>query len=129
MFDKPQFPPHFHIEVVEPTTVYMMSEQEQFALSGRIYTLLAPLLNGQHTIDQIVERLREQVSIFEIYPALASLESQGYLTEANDALPNEIAAFWSLQDIDPRVAVTKLQTTNVSVKTFSTHKGELFIST
>lgn len=126
MFNKPQFKPHFHVEVVEPSTVYFMSEQGHFALSGRIYVLLAPLLNGQHTVDEIVEQLKEHTSLFGIYHALTSLESQHYLTEAAD-VPNDVAAFWSLQGVDSRVAVSKLQET-ISVTAFGTVKTEPFIS-
>jgi hypothetical protein len=59
-----------------------------------------------------------------IYHALTSLESQDYLTAAAD-LPNEVAAFWSLQGVDPRVAV---QDTRVAVTAFGTVKTEPFIS-
>lgn len=127
MFNKPHFKPHFHIEVVEPSTVYLMSEQGHFALSGRIYVLLAPLLNGQHTVDEIVEQLKEHTSLFGIYHALTSLESQGYLSEAAD-IPNEVAAFWSLQGVEPTVAVSNLQDTKVSVTAFGAVKTEAFIS-
>lgn len=127
MFNRPQFKPHFHVEAVEPSTVYLMSEQGYFALSGRIYVLLAPLLNGQHTVDEIVEQLKEHTSLFGIYHALTNLESQDYLTEAAD-MPNEVAAFWSLQGVDPGVAISKLQNTRVSVTAFGTVKTEPFIS-
>ena len=128
MFNKPQFQPHFHIEAVEPSTVYLMSEQGHFALSGRIYVLLAPLLNGQHTVDEIVEQLKEHTSLFGVYHALTSLENQGYLTKATD-IPNEVAAFWSLQGVDPGVAVSKLQDTRVSAIAFGELKTEPLIST
>ncbi|MBV8883270.1 MAG: TOMM precursor leader peptide-binding protein [Chroococcidiopsidaceae cyanobacterium CP_BM_RX_35] len=128
MFKKPQFKPHFHVEVVESSTVYLMSEQGHFALSGRLYVLLAPLLNGQHTIDEIVEQLKEHTSLFGVYHALTSLESQGYLSETAD-IPNELAAFWSLQGVDPRVAISNLQDTRVSVTAFGAMKTKPFIST
>jgi oxazoline/thiazoline synthase len=127
MFNKPQFKPHFHVEVVEPSTVYLMSEQAHIALSGCIYVLLAPLLNGQHTVDEIVEQLKEHTSLFGVYHALTNLENQDYLTEAAD-IPNEIAAFWSLQGVDPSVAVNKLQDTTVSVAAFGAVKTEPLIS-
>ncbi len=127
MFKKPQFKPHFHVEAIEPNTVYLMSEKGHTALSGRIYVLLAPLLNGQHTVDEIVEQLKEHTSLFGIYHALTSMESQGYLTEATEQ-PNEVAAFWSLQGLDSRVAASKLQDTRVSVTAFGAVKTESFIS-
>ena len=128
MFNKPQFQPHFHVETVEPNTVYLMSEQEHIALSGRIYVLLAPLLNGQHTVSEIVEQLKEQIPLLGIYHALTNLESQGYLSETVD-VPNEVAAFWSLQNVDPGLAVSKLQEARVSVTAFGDLKTEPFIST
>jgi oxazoline/thiazoline synthase len=128
MYNKPQFKPHFHVEAVEPNTVYLMNEQGHIALSGRIYVLLAPLLNGQYTIDEIVEQLKEQVSVLGIYHALTNLERQGYLSEAAD-IPHEIAAFWSLQSVDPGIAVSKLQAAQVSVTAFGAVKTEPFIST
>ncbi|OWY65693.1 adenylate cyclase [cyanobacterium TDX16] len=128
MFNKPQFKPHFHVEAVEPSTVYLMSEQGHIALSGRLYVLLAPLLNGQYTVDEIVEQLKEHTSLFGIYHALTNLESQDYLNEATD-VPNEVAAFWSLQGVAPGVAVSKLQDTRVSVAAFGGVKTEPFIST
>lgn len=127
MFNKPQFKPHFHVEAVEPSTVYLMSEQGHFALSGRIYVLLAPLLGGQYTVDAVVEQLKEHTSLFGIYHALTNLESQGYLTEGAD-VSNEVAAFWSLQGVDSRVAVSKLQDTRVSVTAFGAVKTEPLIS-
>lgn len=127
MFNKPQLKPHFHVEVVEPNTVYLMGEQEHFALSGRIYVLLAPLLDGQHTVNEITEQLKEHTSLFGIYHALTRLQSQGYLTEAVDA-PNEVAAFWSSLGVDPKVAISKLQDTKVSVTAFGIVKTEPFIS-
>lgn len=127
MYDRPQFKPHFHVEIVEPNNVYLMSEQGHIALSGRIYVLLAPLLNGRYTVNQIVDRLKEHTSIFGIYHALTSMESQGYLTEAAD-IPDEVAAFWSLQGIEPRLALSKLQDTKVSVTALGAVKTEPFIS-
>ena len=114
MFNKPQFKPHFHVETVEPSTVYLMSERGHFALSGRIYVLLAPLLNGKYTVGQIIEQLKEQVSQFGIYHALTNLENKNYLSEAAE-LPNEVAAFWSLQGIEPIIAASRLQDTTVSI--------------
>ena len=127
MFKKPQFQPHFHIEAVEPSTLYLMSEQGHIALTGRIYVLLAPLLNGQYTVDEIVEQLKAHTSIFGIYHTLTSLESQGYLTEATTA-PNEIAAFWSLQGIDSRVAIRKLQAARVAVTAYGAVQANPLVS-
>ena len=128
MYNKPHFKPHFHVEVVEPETVYLLSEQGHFALGGRLYVQLAPLLDGRHTVDEIVQQLKAEVSILAIYHALVYLESKGYLTEADYTLSDSEAAFWSGLDIDPRVAVNKLQNTKVSVITCGAVESDSFVS-
>lgn len=128
MFNRPQFKPHFHVEVVEPSTVYLLSEKEHVALEGQLYALLAPLLNGQHTINEILVQVKEQVSILGIYHALARLESQGYLTEADAVLPSGVAAFWSFQGVDSSLAARKLQNTKVAVTTSGAVETKPFIS-
>ena len=115
MLKKPVFKPHFHVEVIEPSSVYLLSEHEHHALSGRLYTLLAPLLDGQRNIDDIVQRLEAEVSMLGVYNALTRLESQGYLAEADQTLPAQQAAFWSLLDTDSATALSKLKNTRVSV--------------
>jgi SagB-type dehydrogenase family enzyme len=45
IFDKPQFKAHLHAEVIPPETVYLLSEKDHFALSGRLYVVLAPALD------------------------------------------------------------------------------------
>ncbi len=78
-------------------------------------------------MDEIVEQLKDHTSLFGIYHALTNLESQGYLSEVAD-IPNQVAAFWSLQGVDPGVAVSKLQDTTVSVVAFGAVKIKPLIS-
>ena len=128
MLKKPVFKPHFHVEVIEPNSVYLLSEHEHHALSGRLYTLLAPLLNGEYNVDDIVRHLEAEVSMLAVYNALTRLESQGYLTEAEPIIPPPQAAFWSLLNIDPATALNKLKNTVVSVVSFGKVETKDFIS-
>ena len=128
MLNKPVFKPHFHVEVIEPSSVYLLSEHEHHALSGRLYTLLAPLLNGQHNVDDIVRHLEAEVSMLGVYNALTRLESQGYLAEAEPIMPWEQAAFWSLLDTDAATALSKLKNARVSVVSFGKVETKEFIS-
>ncbi len=128
MLNKPVFKPHFHVEVIEPSSVYLLSEHEHHALSGRLYTLLAPLLNGQHNVDDIVRHLEAEVSMFGVYNALTRLESQGYLAESEPIMPSEQAAFWSLLDTDAATALSKLKNARVSVVSFGKVETKEFIS-
>ncbi|MCA1992314.1 MAG: TOMM precursor leader peptide-binding protein [Coleofasciculus sp. S288] len=125
---KPQFKPHFHVEVIEPDTVYLLSEQSHFALTGRLYCQLAPLLDGNHTVGQIISELKEQVPFTSIYYALNKLKSKGYITDAIAPVPPEVAAFWSLLNIDPKAAFQVCQKTLVSVTAFGDVPVQPFIT-
>jgi ribosomal protein S12 methylthiotransferase accessory factor len=129
MLIKPKFKEHFHVEVSQPKTVFLLSEKEHFILNGRLYALLAPLLDGGHTVDEIVEQLQGQACATEINYALTLLDRKGYITEADESVPSEAAAFWNLLDIDTRVAVRRLRETRVSVTAFGTVPTQQFIST
>lgn len=115
---KPRFKPHFHVEIVPPDTVYLLSEQSSIALKGRIYCQLAPILDGNHSVGEIIGKLKEEIPFTSIYYALNQLKSKGYTTEVVDSLPPEVAAFWSLLNIDPQVSFNRLQETFVSVTSF-----------
>ena len=128
MLTKPRFSPHFHVEVVEPKTVYLLSEQRHFALTGLLYVLLAPLLNGQYTVEEIVQQLQDRVPVSTIYHGLSRLESKGYLIEADDTIPEAIAAFWSSQGLDPNQVRDRLSESQVEMQTVGQVQSELLVS-
>ncbi len=115
--------------VSEPKDVFLLSEKGHFALSGRLYSWLAPLLDGHHTVEKIVEQLQGQATAADINYALTLLERKGYITEADDTLPPEVAAFCHLLNVEPKVATQRLQATKVAVTTFGNIPVEPFIST
>jgi ribosomal protein S12 methylthiotransferase accessory factor len=95
MLERPRLKPHLVAEVVPPETVYLLSEREHFALSGGLYVLLAPLLDGRHTVDDLVDLLEPEATAPEVFYALMQLESRGFLCEGEMGVPPEAAAFWS----------------------------------
>lgn len=127
MFYKPMFKPHYHVRVVEPDLVYLLSEQGQCALGGRLYVLLAPFLNGRYTVYEIVQQLNEEVSLFEVQNALVRLNHEGYLSEASATLPPKVAAFWNALGVESENALCKLQNSRVSVISFGEVGVETFI--
>ncbi len=115
MLNKPKFKEHFHVEIAPPKHLFLLSENKHFTLSGRLYVLLASLIDGNHPIEAIIEQLKGQASATEITYALTLLEKKGYITEADNTLPPEAAAFWHLINTDTQVAVRRLQDTQVTV--------------
>ena len=118
MLNKPQFQPHYHIEVVEDNQVFLLGEESSLVLIGEIYVLLAPLLDGEHTVDEIINKLKSFVSVLSIYRTLSSLENQGYIIESTKNFSPANTAFWSSQGIDPIFAINKLRNTKVSLTCF-----------
>ncbi|MDZ8025079.1 MAG: TOMM precursor leader peptide-binding protein [Nostoc sp. DedQUE11] len=123
-----QIKPHFHVEVIEPKQVYLLGEQGNHALTGQLYCQIVPLLNGQHTIEQIVEKLDGEVPVEYIDYVLNRLAEKGYLTEAAPDLSPEVAAFWSELGIAPPVAAQGLQQ-SVTLTTVGKNISEVTVAT
>src|SRR5262245_15993178 len=81
---RPTFRPSFHVEAIEGEGVYLISERGRYVLRAELYGDLAPLLDGQHSVDEVVDTLADRASAAEVYHALASLERHGYVVEAVD---------------------------------------------
>ena len=116
----PQIKPHFRVEIVEPKNVYLLSESATHALTGSLYCQILPLLNGQHTLEQIIQKLDGQIPPDHIHYVLDRLYEKGYLTDAAHSLTREAAAFWSLLNVDPQVVSEQLPHTQVFITTVGT---------
>src|SRR5271166_4468147 len=124
MLSRPQIKPHYHIEWVEGEGIYLLSESEQRLLRGRLYELVAPLIDGCRTAADIVDHLQDQVSADDVNYALLKLEQTGYLAEGDGRLPAGEAALWAIQGIEPRQAMRRLAETRVAVTAFGAIEAE-----
>lgn len=98
--------------------VFLLTETGYDVLTGRVYKHLAPLLNGQHTLSDLLGRLDGQVSMVEAMMAIKQLQARGYLVEADESIPPEQAAFWQTLGVEAQTATERLHQTSVVVKTF-----------
>jgi ribosomal protein S12 methylthiotransferase accessory factor len=96
-------------------------------LKGRLYCQLTPFLNGNYTVEEIINKLKGEVPLTSIYYALQKLKSKGYITEAVGNLPPNVAAFWSLLNIDLQACFNHSQETVVSVASFGSIPTEPLI--
>lgn len=117
MIDKPIFTPSFHVEVVDPEGVFLLSERGHFVLKGPLHCRLASLMDGSTTADEIVDELASVATATEVYFALGLLEKKGYIVEA-DGTPYHRAAFWHALEVDPGSAERRLRDTTVSLVSF-----------
>lgn len=111
----PQIKPHFRVEVVEPKTVYLLGEYATHALTGGLYCQILPLLDGQNTRTDIIQKLDGQVPPENLDYVLERLQEKGYLTDADHALTPEVAAFWSALGIEPHTVAEQLPQVTVTV--------------
>lgn len=128
MINKPKIKSYFHVEIIK-SEVFLLSEKDSFLLSGNLYVLLLPLLNGQHTVDQLITFLQKQASAAEVYYALMLMEEKGYIVENNEQLLPNVEAFWNILDVDPLEATKRLKSTKVSVASFGKVSTKEFVST
>jgi oxazoline/thiazoline synthase len=128
MITKPKFKEHFYVEIIEPNRVFLLSEKSHYFLTGHLYYLLAPLLNGYHTVADIAKKLQKKVSLSEIYYTLMHLENKGYIVDSDNSFSVEEKAFWNLIDIEPKTVVNRSVATKVAVTALGQVTSQSFIS-
>jgi bacteriocin biosynthesis cyclodehydratase domain-containing protein len=116
MLQRPSFQPHIHVENVEGEGVFLLWETGQALLQGRLYQLIAPLVDGRRSSDQIVDALEGQVSAPQVYFALQQLAGRGYLLESDDGLDPGLAALWSIQGLNASTAARRLAAGRVAAR-------------
>ncbi|BAY46203.1 hypothetical protein SAMD00079811_38110 [Scytonema sp. HK-05] len=141
MLNKPQLKNCFQVESVESESVFLISDRNSFLLRGHLYQLLTPMLNGQHSVDEIVDKIlpellprnasaQELISTSaNVYYALMQMEQQGYITESDITLPSALTAFCETLNVSPQEANCRLQRTKIAVKTFGSLATSELIST
>ncbi|MEW6496762.1 MAG: TOMM precursor leader peptide-binding protein [Cyanobacteriota bacterium] len=126
MMRQPRFKPCFRCEIVPSDGVFLISENEHFLLRGEAYIGLAPLLDGKHTVEEIIDILHNEISAPEVFYLLDRLQSKGYLVDAKTSIPSEQAAFWEMLGKDSEQVAQRLQEVTVSVVSFGQIDAEPF---
>jgi len=116
MLFKPRFKTSLQVASVAPEGVFLLSETQHFLLKGSLYQQLAPLIDGHHTVDEIVEALSTQTAAANVYYAVMCLEQQGYLVEADEYIPPALAAFYESLQLNSSKAHQRLQNAQVSIR-------------
>jgi ribosomal protein S12 methylthiotransferase accessory factor len=124
VIQRPAFKPYLRVEIVEGEGVYLFSEWENRVLSGRLNLLVARLVDGERTTDEIVDALAGDASPAEVYYAIARLEKAGHLVESRNGIPRERAALWHAIGADPHAVEDRLGATVVELATFGAVPGE-----
>ncbi|WP_036487459.1 TOMM precursor leader peptide-binding protein [Myxosarcina sp. GI1] len=120
----------FRVENVEAEATFLLTERNSALLCNNSFQLLVPLLDGHHTVEEIIEKIRphllskspseseEITALAQVHYALMQLEQKGYLIKEEDTLPRDLAIFCEHLGIDPKEAHSRLQTKKVAVSSF-----------
>ena len=113
---KPVFKLHLQVSVIPGEGVLVLSDEKAWALHGKVYELLAALIDGSRNADEVVDALAGKVDAATAYYALALLEKNGHIAESVPDIPNETAAFWHGLGIEPHAAIQALRASRVRVR-------------
>ena len=113
--DRPALAPHFTFQPVDDKQVFLVSETFNTLLHGTIHSRLLPLLDGQHSAQEIVCALQGDHPESDVRSALASLASRGYVVSGEYSMARGRAAFWSSLGASPRWAEARLAGASVAV--------------
>lgn len=117
---KPRIKQHYHLEMLpQEKTVFLMSEVSDTILSGDLYMNLIPLLNGENTLENLIEKMDGKANFMQIQYALSGLRKSGVIEDFRPEIPAEVAAFWNILEIDSYKAIEKLAETTIAIDNHS----------
>lgn len=118
----------YHIEILDPEKILLIDEQSSKMLTGRVFPLLAPLLNGQYSVQELEEKLAHQVFRPEISYALELCKAKGFIIEEKESPPEqpEQVAFWHSLNVGYSSVQNRLRDTQVAVTSLGINdKGQM----
>ncbi|AUG55579.1 TOMM precursor leader peptide-binding protein [Thalassospira marina] len=125
---KPRIKPYFHVQVLPPEGVYLLSETGSIILKGERNCALIPLMDGTRTIDDIAETVQDQCSFAEVLYVVDMLHEKQYIDDASTAGNSADRNFWQALTLEPETARQKLAATKVRVVTLGQAQAAPFIS-
>lgn len=101
--------PHLSAHIVSSEEVALLGESGRFALRGKAYAAVVPLLDGRRDEETIVARLRGTIAPELVYYALSELEAKGYAVPATpEATDVACDAWWSGRGLAAPEMATRL---------------------
>jgi ribosomal protein S12 methylthiotransferase accessory factor len=108
MVQRPRFRSHYHVDCSSGDGVTLVHEEGSIHLAGGLVRRLAPFLDGQLSVDEIVERLDRELSPVDVIFGISWLEEQGHLVEGDDELPQGVRELADALHLDPGEARRRL---------------------
>jgi oxazoline/thiazoline synthase len=114
----PKFKECFVLEKIGEEGIVVLSENNYSWITGRPFVIVSPYLDGKHSIDQILTILENKISMPEIFYAIESLKSEGYLVETQNEMPPKIESFWNSLNVDIAKNAKNKTNKTIGIKVF-----------
>jgi ribosomal protein S12 methylthiotransferase accessory factor len=88
------FRPHFCVRAVDEKSVALLSDGGSFMLRGKLYAMLVPYLQGEHSAPEILAAMAGRAPGERVRTALETLLAKGYASPVDDAVAPGRAAYW-----------------------------------
>jgi ribosomal protein S12 methylthiotransferase accessory factor len=114
---KVAFAPHFEVRTLDERRLLLLSEDRSVLLTGKLYVLMTPYLDGSRTREQIVTALRSTsgAPLDRIETAMSTLLDKRYAAPVAPGVATSRAAFWTELGIEPAGADARVRQTRVGV--------------
>jgi ribosomal protein S12 methylthiotransferase accessory factor len=143
MLSRPRFKSCYSVSTIAPDQVLLLSERGSVCLQDQFLYLVASLVDGDRSTDEIIDKIQWQLlstiqdnaTLFQevlnislkIQAALFQLEREGYLVENDNILPENLIVFCEHLNIQPKLANDRLKATKIAVKSFDCLGAEALI--
>ncbi|MBT2405456.1 MULTISPECIES: TOMM precursor leader peptide-binding protein [unclassified Streptomyces] len=107
--------------------VYLTTERSgQLRLEGRMIELMAPLLQGGHTREEIADRLSDEFAPARVGRALDKLIAAGHVVETDASVDPRAGGYWELLGVDGDEAVRAVRNAGVDLVALGDVRAEWF---
>ncbi|GLW05839.1 hypothetical protein Misp01_09690 [Microtetraspora sp. NBRC 13810] len=120
---RPGFRRHFRVEAVEGEGVFLISERGLHILTGRSIEAVAGLLDGKHTVSDILTAVEPDIPPEHVYYVIHQLRERGLLVDVAEDLERGTAAYWEMAGRQAEAAVAGVRNGRVDVVTLGRASG------
>lgn len=96
--------------ITDTTHIHLVSNRAYISLQGRVYGLLAPLLDGTFSVDEILQKLHPHISAAEVFWTLVRLVHKGYVVSATHSSATTFDTCMDLLGVDASTAQAQADT-------------------
>lgn len=121
---RPGFRRHFRVEVIEGEGVFLVSERDLHLLTGRSIEAVAGLLDGKHTVSDILTAVEPDIPPEHVFFALHQLRERRLLVDVTQDLDRGTAAYWEMAGLQGEEAAGGVRAGRAEVVTVGEVEGD-----